>query len=112
MHAYLIMAHNNFYNLEKLLLLLDDKRNDLYVHIDRKVKNFEFAYYHKLVKKSRLIFTDRIKVTWGDYSQIECELLLMKAAACEKKYEYLHLLSGTDLPIRSQNAIHDFFLSI
>ena len=34
-HAYLIMAHNNFYILEKLLHLLDDPRNDIYVHIDK-----------------------------------------------------------------------------
>ena len=33
-HAYLIMAHNNWKILEKLLNLLDDKRNDIYFHID------------------------------------------------------------------------------
>lgn len=29
-HAYLIIAHNDFYILEKLLMLLDDERNDIY----------------------------------------------------------------------------------
>ena len=33
-HAYLIMAHNNPYILKKLLNLIDDKRNDIYLHID------------------------------------------------------------------------------
>ena len=44
-HAYLIMSHNDFYILEKLLRLLDDRRNDIYVHIDKKVKNFDFKYF-------------------------------------------------------------------
>ena len=41
-HAYLIMAHNEFYILEKLLKLIDDERNDIYLHIDKKAKNFNF----------------------------------------------------------------------
>lgn len=35
-HAYLIMAHNEFDILEKQLILLDDYRNDIYIHIDKK----------------------------------------------------------------------------
>lgn len=35
-HAYLIMAHNNWSILSKLLSLLDDDRNDLFLHIDAK----------------------------------------------------------------------------
>lgn len=30
-HAYLIVCHNNFKHLEKLLLALDDARNDIYI---------------------------------------------------------------------------------
>lgn len=43
-HAYLIMAHNEFDILEKQLRLLDDYRNDIYIHIDKKVKQFNFNY--------------------------------------------------------------------
>ena len=39
-HAYLIMCHNNFEQLKLLLKLLDDERNDIYVHIDKKAKSF------------------------------------------------------------------------
>ena len=35
-HAYLILAHKNFGQLRKLLALLDDPRNDIFVHVDRK----------------------------------------------------------------------------
>ena len=35
-HAYIIMAHTNYSQLLKLLACLDDSRNDLYLHLDRK----------------------------------------------------------------------------
>ncbi|WP_346001792.1 beta-1,6-N-acetylglucosaminyltransferase [Fructilactobacillus sanfranciscensis] len=45
---------------------------------------------------------------WGDYSQIEAEMFLFKQAA-KNNYEYYHLISGADLPLVSQDKIHDFF---
>ena len=33
-HAYLIMCHQNYQQLCRLLKLLDDERNDIYHHID------------------------------------------------------------------------------
>lgn len=107
-HAYLIMAHGDFKLLKKLLVLLDDTRNDIYIHVDRKVKNFIVDEYRELVKKARLFFTKRINVAWGGYSQIEAELILLKEAV-KAEHSYYHLLSGADLPIKTQNEIHDFF---
>ena len=107
-HAYLIMAHNEFYILEKLILLLDDLRNDIYIHIDLKVKNFNFKYYKKLVKRSNIYFVERKNVRWGHMSQIKCEILLLKESI-GRNYRYYHLLSGVDLPIKTQDEIHSFF---
>lgn len=114
MHAYMIIAHNQFELLEKLIHKLDDKRNDLYIHIDAKVKDFDFSYFASIAKYSRVIFTDeRINITWGDYSQVECEMLLLKTAVenedCENPYSYYHLISGVDLPIKTNDEIHSFF---
>lgn len=36
-HAFLIMAHNEYDILNKLLLLLDDERNDIFIHYDKNV---------------------------------------------------------------------------
>lgn len=36
-HAYLILAHNDPKVLELLVRLLDDSRNDIYIHVDKKV---------------------------------------------------------------------------
>jgi hypothetical protein len=107
-HAYLIMAHNNFYVLEKLLCLIDDERNDIYIHIDKKVEKFDFNYFKALLKKSKIFFINRINVNWGGFSQVKCWMLLLKSAI-ENRYEYYHLLSGVDLPLKTQDYIHTFF---
>ena len=38
-HAYLITCYNNFKHLIKLLAALDDARNDIYIHVDKKAVN-------------------------------------------------------------------------
>lgn len=104
-HAYLIMAHNKFEQLKCLLDLLDDPRNDIYLHIDKKAKVRDLGVK---LKHSNLIMVDPIRVTWGGHSQIDCEMLLFKNAA-PKHYMYYHLISGVDLPIKTQDEIHAFF---
>lgn len=106
--AYLIMAHKNDYTLQKLLSLLDDERNDIYIHIDKKSELSSFYKLKSLIKHSKIIFTDRVDVEWGAYSQIKAELKLFKAASI-KNYRFYHLISGADLPIKSQQEIHEFF---
>lgn len=107
-HAYLIMAHNEFEILEKLLILLDDDRNDIYLHIDKKVKNFNFEKYKSILKKANLIYTKRMNVKWGSISQIKCTLMLLNEAT-KTNHSYYHFISGVDLPLKNQNYIHDFF---
>lgn len=103
-HAYLIMAHTNFDQLQKLIDLLDDDRNDIYLHIDRKVQTVPAI----ITQYSALYMTDRVNVVWGGYSQIQCEMTLFRAAAAGH-YQYYHLISGVDLPLKSQDHIHRFF---
>lgn len=107
-HAYLIIAHNNFEILELLIKSIDDNRNDIYLHIDAKVKEFDFYYFKNLVIYSNIYFTQsRVDVRWGSVSQIETELLLFKTATNNGTYLYYHLLSGVDMPIKSQDEIHN-----
>ncbi|WP_367007314.1 beta-1,6-N-acetylglucosaminyltransferase [Streptococcus sp. ZY19097] len=112
-HAYLIIAHNNFDQLSFLISLIDHPKNDIFIHIDKKVKDTTFeSLRRKLsqqVKHSRVEFTDRVDVIWGHYSLIESEMILFEAASEAGDYCYYHLISGSDLPIVSQETIHNFF---
>lgn len=107
-HAYLIIAHDNFDILEKQFKLLDDERNDLYVHIDAKCQNFDFDYYKNLISKGTITLIPSIDVKWGDWTQVIVELNLLEAA-CQQEHAYYHLISGVDLPIKTQNYIHEYF---
>ncbi|MGN0524127.1 MAG: beta-1,6-N-acetylglucosaminyltransferase [Eubacterium sp.] len=111
MHAYMIIAHNQFDLLEKLITALDDERNDIYVHIDAKVKNFDFEHYIKIAKNSAINFTnERFNIKWGSFEMVKAEYaLLERVFESGKKYDYVHLLSGVDLPIKSNDEIHGFF---
>ena len=83
-HAFLVMAYNEFTMLNKLLTELDDERNDIYLHIDKKTKYVDFEEISSWVNRSNIIFVPRKKVYWGTYSLVDCELRLLKAAR-EKK---------------------------
>lgn len=66
--AYLIMAHTGFGQVAKLLKLLDDERNDLYIHIDQKVSDAADIFQKTLkpaVKQSKLYFVNQHNVMWG-----------------------------------------------
>ena len=81
-HAYLIMAHTQPELLKKLLERLDDERNDIYLHIDSKAKDYPISDIAAVLKKSKCIVTERTDVKWGSYSQIHCEMVLLKEAVC------------------------------
>lgn len=109
-HAYLILAHNNYYILERLIKLLDDERNDIFIHIDKKVENFDESEFQKFVSKSSLVFVKpRVDVKWGHVTFVEAEFILFRNAYEFGSYTYYHLISGVDLPIKSQDYIHTFF---
>lgn len=110
-HAYLIIAHNEFEILKLLVNALDDARNDIYIHFDAKCKDLPNLECNEA---GLYILQDRIDVRWGDDSQIETEMLLFEYAhniqdKTGVNYLYYHLISGVDIPLKSQDYIHNFF---
>ena len=103
-HSYLILAHNDVPLLQSLLDCLDDARNDIYVHWDLKAGEIPGVN----TNNAGLFFIeDRVNVNWGAYSMVVAEYNLFKAANSNGPYSYYHLISGADLPIKSQDYIHE-----
>ena len=102
------MAHNNFSILEKLLMLIDDERNDIYVHIDKKTKEVPFKRLKAAVKNGTLSFIPRIAVQWGADSQIRVTMMLLEEAV-KTDHVYYHFISGVDMPLKTQDEFHQFF---
>lgn len=108
--AYLILAHGSFELLKELLKAIDAPENDIYVHLDRKAGDIDVAPFMDVVKYSKLIFIrKRVNVKWGKISVVEATMNLMEEAVIGD-YDYLHLLSGVDFPIKSNGYIQHFFL--
>lgn len=110
-HAYLVIAHNQFELLKELVILLADcPNNDVYIHIDKKADKEAFLGLIDFNKFPNIYVIQKHSVTWGGHSQIECELtLLEEALSADTEYDYLHIISGVDLPVKSMESINDFF---
>ncbi|WP_407856507.1 beta-1,6-N-acetylglucosaminyltransferase [Enterococcus hailinensis] len=106
-HAYLIIAHNQFELLEKLIESLTYEYNDFYILIDKKnLLNFSETLKKKFEERNVNLILDN-SVFWGTYSQIEAELTLFKKAFySDVNYSYYHVLSGIDFPLKQAKRIH------
>lgn len=103
-HAYLILAYICPRLLQVMIDMIDDERNDIYVHVDAKVDITNFAGIHS--QKSKIIYTDRGKHYWGNDSFVKNEFFLLETALKNGPYMYYHILSETTLPLKSQDYIH------
>lgn len=103
------MAHTNPNQLSTLLNLLDNEANDIFLHIDKSSSLYNSPDFSiREPRYATLEIIPSMNLHWGGYSQINCELALL-IAATKKYHQYYHLLSGMDLPIKSQDEIIDFF---
>ena len=101
--AVLILAHKNVWQLERLVERLCQDF-DIYIHADEK-----WALDTTIFEKyENVFFVKRHSVNWGSYIQILATLELLKTAF-QKNYDYYMLISGHDLPIKSNSFIRDFF---
>lgn len=107
-HAYAIVAFNNWCQLDKLITLLDDERNDIYIHVNINVKDCDFEHIKSVPKKSNIYILNRLDTEWGTDGLALVMLEFFKAAS-PKHYAYYHYLSGACLPLKTQNEIHAFF---
>lgn len=107
-HAYLLCAFNNWNILKTIIELLDDDENDIYLHVNKTVKDYNQSEFENITSRSKLIFLERVDTGWGNYglTQVLINFLMI---ASKEKYFYYHFCSGTDMPLKSQAEIHSFF---
>lgn len=104
--AYLVLAHNNPKHLLRLIKSLSSNSSSFFIHIDSKSNLSEFA---GIDGGSINFLQDRIPVYWGDFSQVEAILCLIRTALSRPEiYDYFVLLSGVDYPLKSVAYIENF----
>lgn len=105
-HAFLIIAHNEFGILQRLVSSLDNVRVDFFIHIDAKVRDMP----NLTSTHSRIVFVEhRIDTRWGDYSQIETEMSLFLEAIKYPEYSFYHIISGVHYPLVSVESLLDYY---
>lgn len=105
--AYLILAHNTPNHIKRLCKSLSSDSSHFFIHLDKKANEKEFV----AIQESNVTFVnDRIPVFWGDFSQVDAILTLLKKAFFnDTKFDRFVLLSGSDFPLRTAAYIESFF---
>jgi len=106
--AFLIMAHKNPSQIERLVRQLDHEDFDIYLHLDKKANLAAFEY---LAENGRVKFiANRIRVTWGGISIPDSVIASMKEIMSgDIQYDFISLISGQDYPLRSAGEIYSYF---
>lgn len=107
-HAFLITAYKNPRHLIRMMDRFDE-RFDFYFHIDARSRIAD-ADAKLLAEHPRCRFVSRRYVNrWGGVNHLMAMLLLAREALGRHEYDYLHVRSGQDYPIRTPDAIDAFF---
>ncbi|MDB5799947.1 MAG: glycosyl transferase family 14 [Rhodocyclales bacterium] len=105
--AYLILAHNTPRHLQALVRSLRLEGNHFFVHIDSKA---DIELFEPVRAADVSFIEDRKAVFWGDFSQVDAILeLLRNGLQHADEFDYFVLLSGSDYPLYSAATIQTFF---
>jgi hypothetical protein len=105
--AYLMLVHNNPRLQKRAIEMLSSEGCSFFIHVDAKSDIRAFSG----IRGEHVTFVEpRIPVYWGEFSQVQATMLLIRQAlSCPANYDYLVLLQGADYPLRSGRYIRSFF---
>lgn len=102
--AVLVLAHANPAQLKRLVSHLQADF-DVFVHLDKRsdILASDFAAFTKtkVIKK--------VKATWGSLGIVRATLELLELASGGTGYDRYVLISGQDVPLKTNSAIAEFF---
>lgn len=98
--AYLILAHNNYNHLKKLVNALNDGNGVFFIHIDNTLKLPD-----DLNESENVVFVRGPKVNWAGWSTVEAIISLLRTAT-KYGFDYYYFLSGADYPIRPNSFLY------
>lgn len=101
--CYLVLAHDNFEHLGRMLHALNEDGCSFYIHIDSKAKN---AYIPDL--PNAVVIPYHFNINWGGYTMVEATQALLEYGMMQSDdADYFILISGADYPIRPKSFLYD-----
>lgn len=106
--AFIITAYNKPAQLARLVNCLGGKAGyeNIYIHIDKKASYTEVDILNNT--NHRINVFKKYPVYWGGNNQLLSILFLIEQATLIKKYDFIILLSGQDMPVVSFDEIKSF----
>ncbi|MBF7057191.1 hypothetical protein HXX27_10935 [Weissella confusa] len=104
-HAILVAGMKDSGVLQQVINLYDDKDIDFFVHFDKK-----FAQPKLVSSFSHIQVLNPDNIYWGGPSLVALSLRLLKTAYTSRTYDYYHLISSEDFPMKSKSDFMDFFV--
>lgn len=101
--AYCILCHKFNKTLKNCIELLKNNNCDIYIHVDKKSNIEDF----KELENKTIFIKNRVSISWGHYSLIEGMLELLSSTK-NREYDYIFLLSGDELPLKTNEYIEKF----
>lgn len=109
-HAFLIIAHNNWNQLKRMIETLDSDLCDFYIHVNSNVDMPKSIDFSESTRRSKVFFTPRVPIVWGKYGICNASLVALNASYQNGGgYDYYHLLTGSDIPLCSMKELDSFF---
>ena len=96
--AYIILTNDNPKHLNRMIYGLNSPNTSFFIHIDAKsdISNYSIPKLNNV-----FVMGNRIKVFWGEFSQVQAIINLLKIAVTKENYDYYIFLSGTDYPVKN-----------
>lgn len=107
-HAILINAHQNF-NYLLYLVNYFDSDFDIYIHINKKSRITPSEIYQLQHAEGVCGVYRKYSINWGGYSFLKTILFLVQKVKERGNVDYVHLISGADVPIKNLNDFKMFF---
>lgn len=107
-HAFIMSVHTNLEQLQILVTAL--QFGDVYIHVDKKQDTL-FQQLEEIYKNNSNVFLveDRVSVNWSGFSQVQATIKLFELVESTKRtYDYIHFISGQDLPLMSHAQMDDY----
>ena len=107
--AHLVITYTNPQQTARMIRHMQHPDFDFYIHVDKKIDIGPHLFLADIPQV--YLIRDRVDVIWAGYNTVEAELrAVQEIFDTGREYDYIHLMSGQDYPIKPAESIHDYFV--
>lgn len=109
--GFIILAHDNLYNIVGLIKTLIASDNLVILHIDKKNDHEGIATFTRFFSAhelDRIFFSKQCRVEWGRWSMVEATISCLEIIKEIRDIDYVYLLSDSDCLIKNISDLKNY----